>query len=276
VGTAKAGAELGLLVVSQEFGEESAMSLIDFENVELSYPVRENRGITLKELVLHGLFRRDAKKRWRTVEALRGVSFQIHDQERVGVIGHNGAGKSTLLRTIAGVYPITGGKRRVLGAICSLFDIGLGFEYAATGWENIRFRGYLQGETSTTIEKKVAEIADFSELGEFLSLPLNCYSTGMVMRLAFSIATSAEPEILLIDEVFGTGDMSFVNKAVARMRQMMDKAKIVIMVGHHLTMLEEFCTRMIWLDHGKIRMDGATSEVIKQYSDFMADARLAA
>jgi ABC-type polysaccharide/polyol phosphate transport system ATPase subunit len=252
------------------------MSFIEFEGVELSYPVRESRGLTLKELIVHGLFRKEQKKRWSTVHALRGVSFHIGHDERVGVIGHNGAGKSTLLRTVAGVYPLSAGKRRVEGAICSLFDIGLGFEYAATGWENIRFRGYLQGETPKTLDKKITEIADFAELGEFLNLPLNCYSTGMVMRLAFAIATSAEPEILLIDEVFGTGDMTFVHKALARMRDMMDKAKIVVMVGHNLEMLEDFCTRVIWLEHGQVRMDGSAREVIEHYTNSVAAPRLAA
>ena len=252
------------------------MSLVEFENVKLSYPVREHRGFTLKELVLQGLLRRKSTRRWSVVEALRGVSFRIDNRERVGIIGHNGAGKSTLLRTIAGVYPVTGGRRIVEGAVCSLFDIGLGFEYAATGWENIRFRGFLQGETPATIEKKITEIADFAELGEFLNLPLNCYSTGMVMRLAFAIATSAQPEILLVDEVFGTGDLAFVHKALARMRDMMSKAKIVVMVGHNLPMLQEFCTRILWLDHGMIRRDGATAEIIREYSNSMMTPRLAA
>jgi len=252
------------------------MSCIEFENVELSYPVRENRGFTLKELVLHGLFRREQKKRWSTVHALRGVTFQIHNHERVGVIGHNGAGKSTLLRTVAGVYPVSAGSRRVDGVVCSLFDIGLGFEYSATGWENIRFRGYLQGETPRTLESKITEIAEFAELGEFLNLPLNCYSTGMVMRLAFAIATSAEPEILLIDEVFGTGDSAFQHKALQRLQDIMNKAKIVVMVGHDLAMFEHFCSRVIWLDHGKVLMDGAAHEVIARYKDFMAGPRLAA
>ena len=241
------------------------MPRIEMDAVELVYPVRENRGLTLKELVLHHLFRRKTQTTWRSVNALRGVSLRVENGERVGVIGYNGAGKSTLLRMIAGVYPITNGKRLVDGNVCSLFDIGLGFEFTATGWENMRFRGYLQGETPRTLQKKMNEIADFTELGEFLNLPLNCYSTGMVMRLAFAIATSSEPEILLVDEVFGTGDIIFQKKAEKRMHDLMDKAKIVMMVGHSIDFFEIFCTRILWMQQGQIRMDGPPKEVVAAY-----------
>lgn len=241
------------------------MPRIEMNSVELVYPVRENRGLTLKELVLHHLLRRKTQTTWRSVHALRGVSFCVENGERVGVIGYNGAGKSTLLRMIAGVYPITSGNRIVDGNVCSLFDIGLGFEFTATGWENMRFRGYLQGETPRTLQQKMNEIAEFTELGEFLNLPLNCYSTGMVMRLAFAIATSSEPEILLVDEVFGTGDMVFQKKAEKRMHDLMDKAKIVMMVGHSVDFFEEFCTRIIWMQQGQIKMDGDPREVVAAY-----------
>jgi ABC-type polysaccharide/polyol phosphate transport system ATPase subunit len=243
------------------------MASIDFQGVDLAYPVRENRGLTLKDLILKGLFLKPRKRGWTSVQALKNISFHIGDGERVGIIGRNGAGKSTLLRVIAGIYPVHVGSRTVDGNICSLFDIALGFEYFATGWDNIRYRGYLQGETPRTIATKMKEIADFTELGDFLDLPLNCYSTGMIMRLAFSIATSAHPEILLIDEVFSTGDIVFQAKAEARMREFMGRARIVAMVGHNLEWLQEFCTRVIWLQQGNIRADGSPREIIQQYRD---------
>ncbi|MSU77221.1 MAG: ABC transporter ATP-binding protein [Gemmataceae bacterium] len=240
------------------------MSYIQFSNVDLEYPIRENYSMTFKEFVLRGLLRKK-KTAVQSVKALSDLSFDIHDGERVGIIGLNGAGKSTLLRTIAGVYPISGGQRDVNGAVCSLFDIALGFDFNATGWRNVHIRSYLHGETPATIQPKLEEIADFTELGDFLNLPLRCYSTGMVMRLAFAVATSRRPEILLIDEVFSTGDMLFQKKAEARMRNLLQTAKIVVMVGHDLAFLKEFCTTIIWLHHGRIQAVGPAREIIQAY-----------
>ena len=251
------------------------MTQIEFSNVDLEYPVRENQTVTLKEFVLHGLFR---KKRTgvRSVKALSDLTFSIHDGERIGIIGLNGAGKSTLLRTIGGIYPIKSGQRFVQGSICALFDIALGFEYDATGWQNIYFRSFLQGETPRSVRNKLQEIEEFTELGDFLNLPIRCYSTGMVMRLAFAIATSRYPQILLIDEVFATGDVLFQKKAEARMRDFLHQARIVVMVGHNLEFLQEFCTRVIWLHHGKIHAMGPARPIIETYLREASQVKLAA
>lgn len=242
------------------------MSLIEFNKVNLEFPIRENAGVTLKEFIVRGMFR-SGLKRMKSVHALKQMTFRIEEGERVGIIGHNGAGKSTLLRTIAGVYPISSGTSLVTGSICSLFDITYGFEIDARGWENIYYRAYLQGETPATIKGKLEEIASFSELGDFLDVPLRCYSAGMLMRLAFSIVTSSNPDILLIDEVFSTGDLAFQAKAQKRMRTLIDQAHIVVMVGHDLSVIENFCTRVLWVDHGQIHMDGTAREVIPAYVD---------
>jgi ABC-type polysaccharide/polyol phosphate transport system ATPase subunit len=240
------------------------MAFIQFERVDLQYPLRGPR-ITLKEYVVRGLFRTGKRAAKPMIHALRDMSFQIGDGERVGIIGRNGAGKSTLLRTVGGIYPVARGRRIVQGSVCALFDIALGFEPEATGRQNVYYRSYLQGETPETIEAKLPDIAEFCELGEFLDLPLRCYSHGMIMRLAFAIATSSAPEILLIDEVFGTGDLAFRKKAQERIKEFMHRAKIVIMVGHHLEFLQEFCQRVLWLDKGALRADGPAKDVIAEY-----------
>jgi lipopolysaccharide transport system ATP-binding protein len=241
------------------------MAHIRFDGVDLEYPIRENQSITLKEFILRGLFLRKLTQRPRSIHALRNVSFEIGEGERVGIIGLNGAGKSTLLRTIGGIYPIRNGRRAVQGNICSLFDIAYGFDQDATGWQNIYHRSYLQGDTPRKVKSKLKEIEEFTELGDFLNLPIRCYSAGMVMRLGFAIATASCPEILLIDEVFATGDILFQKKAESRMRDFVDKANIVVMVGHDLEMLQEFCTSVIWLQRGEVRAIGPTRTIIHAY-----------
>ena len=192
------------------------MAKIALDDVSLTFDVRQNSKITLKEFVVQRMFRRVGRERMQ-VRALQNVSFAIDEGQRVGIVGHNGAGKSTLLRLLAGIYPPSSGERFVEGHISSLFDIALGFEGEASGWENIGFRSYLQGETPKTIKDKIQPIAEFSELGDFLKMPVRYYSAGMAVRLAFSIATAIEPEILLVDEVLSVGDMAFQDKARRRM-----------------------------------------------------------
>jgi ABC-type polysaccharide/polyol phosphate transport system ATPase subunit len=197
--------------------------------------------------------------------ALRDVSLVIEPGERVGVIGPNGAGKSTLLKLLAGVYEPTRGRRIVTGRVSSLFDLMVGFEPEATGWENIRYRGYLQGETPRTLSHKISDIAEFSELGEFLNMPVRYYSAGMLVRLAFSIATAIEPEVLIIDEVLSVGDMAFQEKARRRMREMMAQAELMVVVSHDLDSLADLCLRGLWLDHGRVREQGPMKKVINSY-----------
>lgn len=251
------------------------MAKIELEDLNLTFQVRKNTGVTLKEFVVRGLFRQSANPRM-TVHALRDINLAVRDGERLGIIGHNGAGKSTLLRLLAGIYPPSRGRRRVTGQISSLFDIALGFEGDATGWENIGYRSYLQGETPRTIRGKIDAIAEFSELGDFLNMPVRYYSAGMSVRLAFAIATAIEPEILLVDEVLSVGDLAFQEKAARRMREMMSKAKIIVMVSHDLGSIAKLCDRAIWMDHGTIRLSGPTADVIAAYQQHFSPARQAA
>jgi len=170
-----------------------------------------------------------------------------------------------MLKTLAGVYQPTRGKRIIEGRVSSLFEIALGFEPEASGWENISFRSYLQGETPKTISKKRQAIADFTELGDFLKMPVRYYSAGMLVRLAFSIATSIDPEILLVDEVLAAGDLAFQEKARNRMKEMMARAHLMVMVSHDLGSIQTLCDRAIWMDHGSVRMFGKAQDVIGAY-----------
>jgi len=252
------------------------MNLIELHDVGLKFHVRRFGRISFKEYLLQGLFHR-SKKAVFEVQALEHINLAVKEGDRLGVIGHNGAGKSTLLKLLAGIYPPTTGRREVAGHICSLFDISVGFEPEASGWENICYRGYLQGETPRSIRAKMQSIADFSELGDFLNMPVRYYSSGMLVRLAFSIATAIEPEILIVDEVLSAGDMAFQVKARQRMQELMATARAVIVVSHDLPVLATLCDRALWLDHGKMRMLGPTQEVFESYArQFSGDAQLQA
>ena len=250
------------------------MARIELDKVNLTFTVRKDSGLTLKEFIVRGRFRKSVNPRMQ-VQALRDVDLSIGDGERVGIIGHNGAGKSTILKLLAGIYPPTSGRRFVEGRISSLFDIALGFEGDATGWENIGYRSYLQGETPKSIRGKVQAIAEFSELGDFLDMPVRYYSAGMSVRLAFSIATTIEPEILLVDEVLSVGDLSFRDKARRRMEEMMSKAKIIVMVSHDLPSIAKLCERVIWMDHGTVHAAGRSDRIIAAYQDHYSPAKAA-
>lgn len=245
------------------------MARIELDQVSLTFQVRKHGRITLKEFLVRQMFRRRVNP-FIKVHALRDVSLSIGRGERVGVLGHNGAGKSTLLKLLAGIYPPTRGVREVEGRISSLFDIALGFEMDASGFENIYYRSYLQGETPRSVRSKIQAIAEFSELGDFLNMPVRYYSAGMLVRLAFSIATSIEPEILLVDEVLSVGDMAFQNKARQRMREMLQQAELIVMVSHDLNSLETLCERGVWMDRGQVRMTGPMIQVISAYKDWVA------
>lgn len=240
------------------------MAKIELQDVSITFNAHQQKRVSFKEYLVSGMFRRSANPVLR-VRALEGINLSARDGERIGVIGHNGAGKSTLLKTLAGVYPPTAGTREVEGKICSLFDITLGFEFEATGWDNILYRSYLQGETPSTIRDKVDQIAEFSELGDFLNIAVRNYSAGMQMRLAFSIATAINPEVLLIDEVLAVGDLAFQNKAKARMKELMKSSRLMVIVAHDLQAITDMCTSVIWMEHGRMVAHGPPQEIVDRY-----------
>jgi len=240
------------------------MTLLELENVGLVFSVRCQGRISLKEYVIRGLLGR-ARRHRMEVRALEDINLRLCAGDRLGIIGRNGAGKSTLLKLLAGVYPPTSGQRRVYGRISSLFDITLGFELDASGWENIAFRSYLQGETPRTVRQRMAAIAEFSELGDFLNMPVRYYSTGMIVRLGFSIATAIEPDILIIDEVLAAGDLAFQAKARQRIESLISAANAVVLVSHDLSAVQTLCNRALWMEHGRVKADGPPRQVIEAY-----------
>lgn len=200
------------------------------------------------------------------VHALKNINLTINSGERVGLIGHNGAGKSTLLKTIAGLYPISSGKRAVQGKLRALFELSLGFESEATGRENILYRGLLLGQKPKEISKLQDEIIEFADLGIFIDYPIKTYSAGMLVRLAFAISTIVPGEILLLDEVIGAGDAAFMQKAKKRIMELIDHAEIMILASHDFNSLKTLCNRVLVLNHGEIIFDGEVEQGIGVYN----------
>lgn len=245
---------------------------IEVSDLVLRYPVGAARRGSLKSGVL-GLFgHREANAGIQHIAAIRGISFRVELGERVGIIGRNGSGKSSLLRVLAGVFPVESGNVRVQGEIGSLLDIGLGFETESTGRENIYNRGFAMGRSHKELKAAEAEIIAHADLGEFIDLPMRTYSSGMFVRLGFAISTQFTPDVLLVDEVFGAGDAAFAKRAQKRIRHMTANAGILVLVSHDFGAILENCTRVIWMDRGRIIADGNPQEVVSNYLSTTAAA----
>ncbi len=248
--------------------------LIEVNDIHVHYPLDKIVRLTLKSEIFRVLSARPPEVGARQLEegnakyvkALNGISLNISMGERVALIGLNGAGKSTLLRTIAGIYRPYSGYVRAQGRIHTLFDTSTGFEAHATGRDNIFFRGLVMGLSRAEIEERADEIIEFAELGRFIDFPIHTYSSGMAVRLAFAISSYLDGEILLIDEVFGAGDISFQKKAEARMIELMDDAKILVFASHSAGLVKTFCNRGVWLHQGSVVMDGVVDDVLSEYA----------
>lgn len=201
------------------------------------------------------------------INAIDSMNLEINQGERVALIGHNGAGKSTMLKLLSGVYEPTAGKIEVEGNVSSLTDITMGMDPENSGYENIIMRCIFMGMSFEVAQAKVSEIIEFSGLSEYIDLPMRTYSTGMYLRLAFTIATSVTPDILIMDEMIGAGDASFIEQARKRTMDLIQKTKIMVISSHNMEMLKDICTRGIWMEKGKIRMDGSLEEVIDAYNN---------
>jgi lipopolysaccharide transport system ATP-binding protein len=247
------------------------MARIVLTNADLEFRVGIDQHDSLKSALARRLSRtKDSSVR--TIAALHNITLSIHSGERVGLIGHNGAGKSTLLKVMSGIYPPQRGRVEIEGHVCPLFEFATGFEMEANGWDNIRTRALLLGMSPQEIAKKVDDIAVFSGLGDFLDVPVRCYSSGMLLRLAFATSTAVDPQILLLDEVMSAGDAAFIQSARQRMNDLMERASIVVFATHSLTVLPSFCERTILLKRGQIIADGPTADVVRQYMDGVASS----
>lgn len=243
------------------------MARISVNNVTLYYPIIGAGDRSVKNSLLSFATGGKITKGSGTmlVTGLDKINLELRDGDRLGLIGHNGAGKSTLLKVLAGIYSPTLGSIEVEGRIVSTLNITLGFEHEATGYENIFLRGRLLGLSSEEIESKVDEIAEFTELGKYLDLPVRVYSSGMLMRLAFAVMTSLESDILLMDEVIGTGDARFIHKAEARLDEFMNRAKIMVIASHSDGVIREFCNKALLLKNGTPFASGDVDEILSIY-----------
>lgn len=240
--------------------------LIKLDSVNLEYDLHFDRTNTLKEFIVNTLTRRTyVPKKKDKLHALSNLDLTIYEGERVGIIGLNGAGKSTLLKVISGILKPTRGDIHVNGSIQPLIEIGAGFDPEFSGRENIYFNSYMLGFTKKQVDERLQDIIEFTELGDFIDVPVKYYSSGMLVRLAFTIATSVQPEILILDEMLSAGDVAFVDKAKKRMNDLMDKAKCLILVSHDLSLIESLSQRVLVLNKGVIVYEGDAPSAIVEY-----------
>ena len=244
-------------------------AVVALEGVKVSFPIYQIGSRSLKKNLISrgsaGRFGRDANDRL-TVEALRDISLTLEEGDRLALIGANGAGKTTLLRVIAGIYEPEEGTVRVRGRISPMFDIGLGIDPERSGYENIRMRGLLLGLPSRIIADRLQDISGFTELGDYLEMPVRTYSSGMMLRLAFAVATCFEPEVLLMDEWILAGDAHFIAKAQRRIDSFVGKANVLVLASHNLEVCRRWCNRGAWMDRGILRAIGPIDDIIAQYA----------
>jgi lipopolysaccharide transport system ATP-binding protein len=200
-----------------------------------------------------------------SIEALKNLDLEIVSGDRIGIVGHNGSGKSTLLRLLSGIYDPSSGEIQRSGSISSLVDISLGINPESTGRENIFLRGKLMGLSRKEIDEKIDEIIEFSELGDYINLPVRIYSSGMLLRLAFAVSTSITADILIMDEWLSVGDGSFAERASKRLKELVDNSEILVVASHTRSLIEETCNKVVWLEHGVIKKVGTVEEIVPQY-----------
>ena len=247
--------------------------MVDVSNISMKFNLGIERGFSIKQWAIDLFSIKKKKKRKKEhinndFWALKNVDFQVNKGEVVGFIGSNGAGKSTLLKVIAGVMKPTKGSIKTYGNICPMIELGAGFDPQLTARENIYLNGAVMGYSRELIDSKFNEIVEFSELKDFLDVPVQNYSSGMVARLAFSIATIVDPEILIVDEILSVGDIAFQAKSEEKMLSMINGGTTVLFVSHSIEQIKKMCDRVVWIDHGVVKKIGG-KKVCDEYIEFM-------
>ncbi|WP_235222303.1 ABC transporter ATP-binding protein [Oscillibacter valericigenes] len=236
--------------------------MIEVSDVTMRFRLNNDKILSLKEFVTTAL---RGKLQYNDFTALEHVSFEVKKGETLGLIGRNGAGKSTMLKVISGILKPTEGSVVCRGNVVPMLELGSGFDFDLTGRENIFLNGAILGYSKEFLHEKYDEIVEFSELGQFIEVPIRNYSSGMLARLAFSIATVVNPEILIVDEILSVGDAAFQEKSKKRMLELMGGGTTVLFVSHSLEQIREMCNRVVWLEHGNVKMVGAAAEVCDVY-----------
>ena len=239
---------------------------VKVDNLTITYKTTFERRPTLKKALVR--FGR-GQRAMREVKALKNISFEVKTGSAMGIIGHNGAGKSTLMRAMAGILPPTEGRIEVWGRASTLLALGVGFNNKLSGRENVILGGLAAGLSRKEVEERADDIAEWTELGDFMDLPMRTYSSGMFSRVAFSVAVHMQPDILMIDEALSTGDAQFREKANAKMEELRSSARAMFLVSHGLGNIKEMCSEVIWLDHGNLMMRGDPKEVVDAYVKFL-------
>ena len=243
------------------------MVSIDTYNACVDFPIFDAKSRSMKKAFLGaagGAIGRNSDNVV-VVEALKDINLHLREGDRVGLVGHNGAGKSTLLRLLSGIYEPTRGSADIRGRVAPVFDLGVGMDPEISGYENIIIRGLFLGQSRKQMKAKMDEIAEFSELGEYLSMPLRTYSTGMRIRLALGVVTSIEPEILLLDEGLGAVDAAFMAKARSRLQELVKRSGILVFASHSNDFLAQLCDTAIWVDHGTLHQVGTVDDIVAAY-----------
>ena len=239
-----------------------AKTMIEVDHVTMQFHMNTDKIMSLKEFVTSAL---RGKLKFEDFTALEDVTFSVKRGETLGLIGHNGAGKSTILKVISGILKPTRGSVTSRSSVVPMLELGSGFDFDLTGRENIFLNGAILGYSEKFLREKYDEIAAFSELGEFIEIPIRNYSSGMLARLAFSVATVVNPEILIVDEILSVGDAEFQQKSKRRMMELMSGGTTVLFVSHNLAQIQEMCDRVLWLEHGRVKLLGRTDEVCDAY-----------